>query len=189
MDIGLTEEQQAVQSLAAEIPRTTTSHRSRCAPSRTRIRRALTARCGRSSGLLGIFVPQEHGGQGRPRRGGVAADRRPGAGWHPCNWRRTSPVRCSRWSVTATRRPRCSPRQHVATRCSATPDTVDDGDAGRRRLVLDGVKTCLPASLYADAFVVSASTPMGGAPILSMWRLRVWTGTGRTRFPTPPRRL
>lgn len=54
----------------------------------------------------------------------------------------------------------------MATRCSATPDTVDDGDAGRRRLVLDGVKTCLPASLYADAFVVSASTPMGGAPFL-----------------------
>ncbi|MGI8535248.1 MAG: acyl-CoA dehydrogenase family protein, partial [Mycobacteriales bacterium] len=174
MDFALTDEQQAVRDLATEV---LTDH---CTPEALRAAesgdspgfdRGLWATLA-EAGLLGVCVPEEHGGLGLglvelallleqagrtaapvPLLGGLAMGGLAIA-------RHGSPAQ------QAALLPGIARGELLVTAALVEPlgDELTPATTARSEgegWVLDGTKTCVPAGLFADRVVVSATTPDG----------------------------
>lgn len=179
MDFGLTDEQQAIRDLAVEL---LTDH---CTPEALRAAeggdspgfdRALWSKLA-EAGLLGVCIPEEHGGLGLglvelallleeagrtaapvPLLGGLAM----GA---------LAVVRHGSPAQQAALLPGIAAGTTLVTGALVEPlgDEAAPATTARRDgdgWVLDGTKVCVPAGLHADAFLVSATAEGGAALFL-----------------------
>lgn len=179
MDFSLSEEQVAIRDLAREV---LTDH---CTPERLRevedsdspgFDRALWAKLA-TAGLLGVSIPEEHGGAGLgylelclfleevgrtvapiPALGGLVLGARPLAQWGTAEQQQ-------RWL------PAIASGEALVAGALVEPLGEPGIPATRARRdgdnwILDGVKVCVQAGTYADRLLVSATTDTGAALFL-----------------------
>lgn len=179
MDFALTDEQQAVRDLAAQV---LADH---CTPEALRAAeggdspgfdRALWAKLA-EAGLLGVCVPEDHGGLGLglvelallleeagrtaapvPLLGGLAMGALAVARHGSAEQSAALLPGVARGELLVT----AALVEPLGDELAPTTTARAEGDGW----VLDGTKTCVPAGLFADRVLVSASTPSGPALFL-----------------------